>query len=386
MSKMLKIISISIFVGLFSGILSSLFLHGLSLVTLLRENYHWLIWGLPFFGLELALLIKYLPSHLNIGVPHIMKALDDEKIQVSPWMVLMVFFGALGTHLFGGSAGREGVGVIMGASISQLLPRLNQSFKESRVYLIHAGIAAGFSSIFGTPFAAILFSFELRSFKKLNPFLFLCTFLSSLMSYAASSFLGPAHTHYVVNFNYNSEIWLYVFIAGITSGLGANLFYWGVKLYAKLMVHFIPRMEFRLPVGGLLVSLLVFFTDSYSYIGIGTGVIARAFVGPMGIEDFFFKCLLTIMTIAVGFKGGEVTPLFFMGATMSNSCATYLGLTNFSLSSSLGMVALFGAAAGVPFASAMMAAELFGWEVGVISLASCLIAKVIMKRNSIYRE
>lgn len=387
MSKFFKIIFIAIFVGLISGSLSTLFLYGLTAVTQVRESSYLWIWGLPLFGLFLGLIIKRIPPHINQGVPYILKSLDSEDTHVSPWMTPLVFLGALGTHLFGGSAGREGVGVIMGASISQLLPQVRNCLRGFKTYLIYSGIAAGFASIFGTPLAAIVFAFELHGFCNIKDWkLVVCIIASAYIAFIVLTFIGPEHTHYAVDFSYDSTLVYYFLIASVTSAFGGQLFYWGVRGYSLMMSKLVSRVEFRLLLGGLIVSLLVFLTDSYSYIGIGTDVIARSFNEQMHMSDFFFKCLLTVMTISVGFKGGEVTPLFFMGATLSNSTASFLGLKNFSLSSALGMVSLFGAATGTPLASAIMGWELFGWEVGALSLVTCYIARLLMVGRSIYRD
>lgn len=387
MSKMIKIISVSLFVGTISGTLSSFFLYSLNEVTHIRQNYPYLIWGLPLFGFLFALLIKKIPHHINQGVPYILEELENGKAQVSPWMVPFIFISSLGTHLFGGSAGREGVGVIMGASAAHLLPRLRETYKEMRPFLIYSGIAAGFSSIFGTPIAAILFSFELHAFKDLRKMdLMICTIFASFVALLIPHLLGPGHQSFEVSFLLEGDLFYYVLIASITSGLGAQFFYWGLKGYTQLISSLFPRIEMKLLLGGLFISLLVFFTDSYQYVGIGTDTIARSFSEGMNYHDFVMKCLLTIMTISIGFKGGEVTPLFFMGATLSNSIAALFNFKNFALSSSLGMVGIFGAVTGTPLASAVMGGELFGWKVGLLCLVSCYLARAMMGRRSVYRH
>ena len=115
-------------------------------------------------------------------------------------------------------------------------------------------------------------------------------------------------------------------------------------------------------------------------------MIAESFLREMSYYDFTMKALLTIMTISIGFKGGEVTPLFFMGATFSNWAGSLFNFKNFGFSSSLGMVAMFGAVTGTPFASAIMGVELFGWEVGACSLVSCLLARFLMGNRTMYRH
>ena len=387
MSKIFKILSISLFVGILSGALSSLFLYSLAQVTSFRQTSPYLIWGLPVFGFFFALLIKKLPHHINQGVSYILDELENEKAHVSPWMVPFIFIGSLGTHLFGGSAGREGVGVIMGASVAHLMPKIRDTYKEMRPFLIYSGIAAGFSSIFGTPLAAIIFSFELHSFKHVRRFeLIICTILASFVSLLMPYLLGTSHQHFDVSFTLEGNLFYYVLIASIASGIGGQLFYWGLKGYTNLISSIFPRLELRLLMGGLFVSFLVYFTDSYQYIGIGTDVIARSFVEQMSSHDFVMKCLLTVMTISIGFKGGEVTPLFFMGATFSNSIAGFFNFKNFALSSSLGMVGLFGAVTGTPLASAVMGGELFGWKVGLLCFVTCYLSRLFMNDRSVYRH
>lgn len=387
MSKILKISCIAILAGSFSGILSSLFLHSLSWVTEIRQSHSYLIWGLPLFGLFFGYSIKRIPHHINQGVPYIISNLDNHQSPISFWMAPFIFITSLGTHLFGGSAGREGVGVIMGASIAQLTPRLGLTSIELRAHLIYAGIAAGFSSIFGTPLAAIIFAFELHQFKDIKKtHLLLTTALSSLTGWFVTHNLGPHHQVFEVNFTLNNETLYYLLIASITAGLGAHFFYWGMKYYTHFISRLFPKVQWKLFFGGFFISAVVFLSEGHQYIGIGTEMIGRSFITQMMPYDFIMKCLLTIMTLSIGFKGGEVTPLFFMGATLSNSTASLLNLKNFSLSSSLGMVSLFGAVTGTPLASAIMGAELFGWEVGVLSLACCFLARLLMGRRSIYRH
>lgn len=387
MPKILKISVLALFIGMGSAIFSSLFLHLLAAISAFRSGNPLLIWGLPLFGLVFALILKKIPHHINQGVPYILEEIENDKAKVSTWMAPFILLSSLGTHLFGGSAGREGVGVIMGASVAHYLPKFHKSFLRMRPFLIYGGIAAGFSSIFGTPVTAILFAFELNAFKHWKRLdLIICAVISAISALVIQNILGPSHQHFQVTFDFNKELLLYVIIVIFSSGVGANIFYWGLKSYTKLISIIFPQIVLKLFMGGLLISILVFFTDSYQYIGIGTDVIARSFISEMSYFDFAMKCLLTVMTLSVGFKGGEVTPLLFMGATLSNGMASLFALRNFGLSSSLGMVSLFGAVTGTPFASAMMGAELFGWQVGILAFLTCLGARLFMVKRSVYRH
>lgn len=374
-------------VGIFSGVLSSTFLHCLNYVTDLREGHRGLLWGLPIFGFVLGRVLLMIPNHIHQGVPYILNEIDHPKTAISPLMAPFIFISSIATHLFGGSAGREGVGVIMGASIAHLVPRKLIEDLEFRRVLIFSGMAAGFSSIFGTPIAAIAFVFELHRFADLrNHRLLVATSLSSIVGYVVSLYLGPQHQHFQVGFEVSGGLAGYLMIAAFTSGVGGHVFYWALKGYSHYFSIKIPRLEWKLFWGAVLIVMVVTMTNGYSYIGIGTGVISQAFGSPMEMNDFIMKCMLTVMTLAIGFKGGEVTPLFFMGAVLSNSVASQLELGNYALSASLGMAGLFGAVAGVPMASALMGAELFGWKVGFLCLPVCLLARLMMGDRSVYRH
>jgi H+/Cl- antiporter ClcA len=382
----LKILFIPVFIGLTSGCLSSAFLYLLNEVTLLREKNPFLLYLLPLFGFLFSWVIRKIPHHINQGVPYILEELNNEKAKVSPWMAPFIFFSSLGTHLFGGSAGREGVGVIMGASAAHLLPKLNRSFENLRPYLIYGGMAAGFSSIFGTPLAAIIFSFELHSFKDLKDYkLLVCTILSSFIAFATSNYLGPSHQLFQVLFSW-SEVIPYILLSGIISGFGAHFFYWGYKGYTRLISYLFPRLEIKLGLGSFFICFLVIMTNSYQYLGIGTDFISQTFVSERTYFDFLMKALLTIMTLSIGFKGGEVTPLFFMGSALSNWFCSALSFKNFGLSSSLGMTALFGAVTATPLASALMGAELYGWKAGVLCFFGCWIARFVFGKRCLYRH
>lgn len=257
MVKILKLVFIAGFIGLFSGALSSAFLYLLSLVTEIRTSNQHLIWGLPVLGLLLSFVMKRIPTHINQGVPYLIQELDNEKAPVSPWMAPFVFISSLGTHLFGGSAGREGVGVIMGASIAHVLPKFGSHFQNLRKFLLYGGIAAGFSSIFGTPLAAIVFAFELHAFRHIKRVdLLVCTTLASFSAFLISHLLGPTHQHFAVSLQIN-EVLPYILIAGFISGGGAHIFYWSYKAYSALISKLLPHLTMRLTLGALLISTLV---------------------------------------------------------------------------------------------------------------------------------
>jgi H+/Cl- antiporter ClcA len=378
---------LAVCVGVLSALCSSLFLHLLQFVTELRSSYPIFIFGLPFYGLLFAYVIKHIPHYINQGVPYLVHEIENPQAKVSVWMTPFILISAVLTHLFGGSAGREGVGVIMGASIAQILPKFSKYFENRRQTLVCAGVAAGVSSIFGTPIAGIFFAYEIYHFRYLkNHYVARATIIAAIVAYVLGHFLGPQHDQFIVNFEWNADLMKYLAVATFTSGIGGLIFFWGMHYYTKIISFIFRDLYQKLFFGSCLIVLLVFITDSYRYTGIGSDVIAQSFTTSMSFTDFFMKCLLTIMTISIGFKAGEVTPLFFMGATLSNATASMLGLANFGLSSALGMVSIFGAVSATPIASAVMSAELFGPHVGILCLIVCLISRKFLFNKSIYRH
>jgi H+/Cl- antiporter ClcA len=378
---------LAVCVGVLSALCSSIFLHLLNFVTELRTSQPYFIFGLPFYGLLFAYVIKHIPHYINQGVPYLVHEIENPNAKVSVWMTPFILISAVLTHLFGGSAGREGVGVIMGASTAQILPKFSKLFENRRQTLVCAGVAAGVSSVFGTPVAGVFFAYEIYHFRYLkNHYVARATIIAAIVAFVFGHMLSPPHERYTVNFDWNLELVKYLLIAILTSGFGGLLFFWGMHYYTKLISLTFRDLYQKLFFGSCLIVLVVFLTQAYKYTGIGSDVIAQSFMNSMGFTDFFMKCVLTIMTISIGFKAGEVTPLFFMGATLSNATASLLGLTNFGLSSALGMVSIFGAVSATPIASAVMSAELFGPQVGALCLIVCLISRKFLLNKSIYRH
>lgn len=380
---LLKIL-IHLILGALVGAASALFLFGLDFVSSLRISYSQLIWGLPLFGILFGLILKNVSVEINQGVPYFVRMLNQEQQKVSFWTFPFILISSLGTHLFGGSAGREGVGVLMGAGISKLLSRFKAISKESE--LLSSGMVAGFSSIFGTPLAGLLFVFEIDKFrnsKNLNRIF--CSLVASVAAYYITKILGVSHSNFYVRFQWDIKLLAYILIAGLVSGLGARVYFHIYKIINQKILRWSLHPSIKLLVGGFGVAALSYLIDGQSYLGLGTDIILKSFEQPMQIHDFVFKLILTVLTLVVGFKGGEVTPLFFMGATLSNSVLGFFHFNNFGLSAALGMVSLFGAVAGLPFTASILALELFGFKVGIVAFCSCLVARKIMGQHSIYQ-
>ncbi|RTY72941.1 voltage-gated chloride channel family protein [Flavobacterium sp. LS1R10] len=371
---LLKWIFICILIGIFSGSASAFFLVALEWVTQTRDNNNWIIWLLPIGGLAIGLGYYYWGKSVVKGNNLLLKEYENPQ-QIIPFkMAPLVLFGTLITHLFGGSAGREGTAVQMGGAIADQFTKLFQLDASERKTILILGISAGFASIFGTPLAGALFALEVVFFSKINLKSILLSFFVAYIAYFTVELWQVQHTHYAIPFvpsiTFITLFW--VVLVSILFGLVAMLFsrsthFWG-RLFSKT-ISFPPLRPF---VGGCFIALAVYFIGTTKYIGLGVPMIIEAFSSPNASYDFLLKILFTGFTLGAGFKGGEVTPLFFVGATLGSALSLVVPLP-IALLAGMGFVAVFSGATHTPIACTVMGMEIFGVESGIfIGLACCI--------------
>ena len=374
-SLLLKWISICILIGFFSGSASAFFLVSLEWVTQIRENNNWIIWLLPIGGLAIGLGYYYWGKSVVKGNNLLLEEYENTQKIIPLKMAPMVLFGTLITHLFGGSAGREGTAVQMGGAIADQFTKLFHLDASERKTILILGISAGFASIFGTPLAGALFALEVVYFSKINFKSIFLSFLVAYIAYFTVELYHVKHTHYAIPFlpenNFTTLFW--VIIVSVLFGLAAMLFsrsthFWGY-LFSKT-ISFPPLRPF---VGGCFIALAVYFIGTTKYIGLGVPMIVDAFSTPNASYDFLLKILFTGFTLGAGFKGGEVTPLFFVGATLGSTLSLIIPLP-IALLAGMGFVAVFSGATHTPVACTVMGMELFGIESGIFIGIACLIA------------
>ncbi|RTY71158.1 voltage-gated chloride channel family protein [Flavobacterium sp. LB2P53] len=370
-----KWIFICILIGIFSGSASAFFLVALEWVTQTRDNNNWIIWLLPIGGLAIGLGYYYWGESVVKGNNLLLKEYENPQ-QIIPFkMVPLVLFGTLITHLFGGSAGREGTAVQMGGAIADQFTKLFQLDVSERKTILILGISAGFASIFGTPLAGALFALEVVFFSKINLKSILLSFFVAYIAYFTVELWQVQHTHYAIPFvpsiTFITLFW--VVLVSILFGLVAMLFsrsthFWG-RLFSKT-ISFPPLRPF---VGGCFIALAVYFIGTTKYIGLGVPMIIEAFSSPNASYDFLLKILFTGFTLGAGFKGGEVTPLFFVGATLGSALSLVVPLP-IALLAGMGFVAVFSGATHTPIACTVMGMELFGIESGIFIGIACVLA------------
>jgi H+/Cl- antiporter ClcA len=383
----LKWILISTVVGLVTGCLSAFFLTTLNWVTAFRETHTWLIWLLPAAGFGVGLLYHLYGRSIEGGNNLILDEIHEPREIVPLRMVPLILIGTWLTHLFGGSAGREGTAVQMGASAADQFAKRFRLSPDERTTLLMAGMSAGFGSVFGVPFAGALFGIEVLSIGQIRFRRAFECLVASFVGHLTVLALQVHHTLYGSPELPNVDLRVIgsVLVAGLLFGLLARSFSVLIHSISALFKKYISFPPLRPLIGGLLVIAGYYLIGNYRYAGLGIPVIEESIRQSVPAADSFYKSLFTLITLGSGMKGGEVTPLLFIGATFGNSLAVLLPLS-FSLLAALGFVGVFAGAANTPLACTVMAMEIFGPGVGLMALIACYASWLVSGHRGIYHS
>jgi len=374
--------------GAVSGVLIYMFLVGLRWVTTTREEHRWLLWLLPVAGLVMGAAISR-AAGLSLGgtrrtMTEIRKPLAGVPFRMAPISLL----GTLTTHLFGGSAGREGTALqITGGVAGGLGARLGWSVREQRQLLV-VSLAAGFGAVFGVPWAGIVFAFEVAPTGAISRVrALLASAVAVVIAHGIVERLGYRHTDYGhAPVDLSGGAWWRLWFIAIALGIGAWVFPRLVDLVDRGLHRVHRHRGVRMALGGGLVALVVVVFNAWDETGLSLGVLSRAVDGDASWRSFVLKLVLTAITLGAGFPGGEVTPSFVMGATLSVTVADWIGSTHatVAVAARLGFVALFGAAANAPLAATVMGVEMFGWSMAPVLLVGCVTARIVSGSHHIY--
>ncbi|RRA50430.1 chloride channel protein [Acidipila sp. EB88] len=371
--------------GALAGTASAVLLVSLAWATQLRESHRWLIALLPLAGLFVGCLYKYLGSSVEAGNNLILEEVHDPQATIPLRMTPLILLGTFLTHLFGGSAGREGTAIQTGASLADQLTRFFGLNAKDRRILLMAGISGGFGSVFGTPLAGAIFGIEVLAIGKLGYDAIFPCFVGAFVGDYITHAWGVHHTLYVVSSV--SKLTPITFIAAITAGICFGL---TAMLFAKTthaISHWFKKHiawgPARPLLGGALVAAAVFAAHTTRYVGLGIPTIVASFTSRLPWYAFAAKFGFTALTLGAGFKGGEVTPLFFIGSTLGNALSHWLPLPS-SLLAAMGFVGVFAGAANTPISSSLMAVELFGPEAGSFAAIACVVSYLFSGHSGIY--
>lgn len=377
---------LSVVVGGLIGTSSAIFLSILEYVTTKRLEHPLILLGLPLGGLFVGVLYHCLGGSANKGNNLLIQEYHQPAERIPFKMAPLVLIGTWVTHLFGGSAGREGTAVQMGGAIADQFTRLFKLGASDRQALLLMGISGGFASVFGTPLAGTLFAIELMVVGRNQYNHILPLFTTAMVSHFVCLAWGINHTVYTVDLVPSLALLTIVKIsfAGVLFGLTAILFVKSTDTVAHFASKLIPYPPLRPFVGGLAFLGLFYLIQDSRFLGLGIETLVDSFTHSQSYSVFLLKILFTALTLGTGFKGGEVTPLFFIGATLGSFLAIYLQLP-ISFVASLGFVAVFAGATKTPLACIFMAGELFGSEVLIYAALACLFAYLISGKHSIYK-
>jgi H+/Cl- antiporter ClcA len=382
------------------GSLVALFLWLLDKVTQIRWQNGWIIYGLPLAGILIYFLYQLVGKKTEAGNNLIIDEIHEPDGGVPARMAPLVLLTTLITHLFGGSAGREGTAVQMGGGIAGLFGRWLKLNPHDLRILLMAGIAAGFAAVFGTPVTGTVFAMEVIAIGSIKYDALLPCLIASLLANFTCNSWGIQHTLYSIHFMHSTNNDFFgidylligkTVIAGIAFGLVAYLFgemQHSVKTYSNRLI----KIKWLIPaIGGCIIIGLSILLNTRDYLGLGVtsenpnGIsIVNAFtLGGVTNWSWFWKLIFTAITLGTGFKGGEVTPLFFIGAALGNTLAWISGAP-IDLFAALGFIAVFAGATNTPLACTIMGVELFGGEHIIYYAIACFIAYYFSGHSGIY--
>jgi|TARA_R100000365_G_C2748596_1_gene80641 H+/Cl- antiporter ClcA len=377
---------LGLLVGLLSGSASAFFLVALDWATNFREEHLLVIALLPLGGWIIGWTYYKIGQNSVKGNNLLLDELYQTKNPIPLRMTPLVLFGTIFTHFFGGSAGREGTAVQMGGSLADQLTKWFKLESADRRLILISGVSGGFASVFGTPLAGAIFALEWMHtghfrWKSIFP-----AFWAGLVAHwVCESLWGVGHTIYqipeVATHTLMNLLW--IIPAGIVFGLSGRLFAETSHFFSKVFSQTISYPPLRPFIGGLLIALFVWISGSTTYLGLGVPRIVEAFETPLPWYDWLAKTGLTGFTLGAGFKGGEVTPLFFTGATLGNALHGLIPLP-LALLAGMGFVAVFSGATNTPMACTVMGIELFGYESGIFLAIACFIAYIFSGKGGIY--
>lgn len=373
-------------VGGILGLLGSIFYYAISLATNLRQSNPWVIWLLPAAGALIALTYRLLHMENDPGTNLVIRSIhsaDHIPLKMAP----LIFLGTVITHFAGGSSGREGAALQLGGSIASFFGRRLRLPQKEVTIMTMCGMSAAFSALFGTPLTAAFFSLEVVSVGRVYYAALVPCLVASLVGGAVAKGFHISPTAFTVNgvpalsLPFMLRVMVLAALCAVVSVLFCSLTHQVGRWYKK----YIPNPILRGAVGGALVLAITLLLGTQDYNGAGAHIIAAAIGGQARPEAFLLKILLTALTLGAGFKGGEIVPTFFVGATFGNVAGALLGLDP-SFGAAVGLISLFCGVVNCPVTSLLLSLELFGSQ-GIIYFAmACGVSYMLSGYAGLYHE
>ena len=382
-----KVLTASLCCAVVMGVISFVFLKMLGLSSVFREYFPYCIWFLPLSGMLTTFVYKKYGGESSKGNNLIIQS-ANEGVKVPKRLAVLTFFFTLLTHFSGGSAGREGAALQLGGSIASSFGRMFQLNEREGRIMTMCGMAAGFAALFGTPLTSVIFAMEVITVGVMHYSAIVPCIISALVAAGLSQAVGIAPTTFSIAHIPTAVGLENCFRAAVLGVLCAVL----SVLFCIVMEHIggAYRRIFKNPFvrvfcGGCIVIAATYLVGCRDYNGAGMNIIAQALQGDAKAEAFLLKILFTALTLGAGFKGGEIVPSFFIGATFGCVAGPLLGLSA-PFAASLGMAAVFCGVTNCPLASIMLCIEVFGFHGMAYYALCCAVSYMLSGYYGLYTE
>lgn len=381
----LKWILIAVVVGILGGVAGSIFHLSIDYVTELRTEYDWLIFLLPAGGLVIAGIYEVFRSKGRIDTNRVLEAVGAEE-KVPLVMAPLIFVSTVITHLLGGSAGREGAALQLGGSIGYNMGRVFKLNKNDMHIIVMAGMSSVFAALFGTPLAAAFFALEVTCVGVLHYAGLVPCMIASVTAYYTALRFGVSPIRFkIIAESISGEVLVKVIILALACAVVSIAFCVAIKKTEDSMERLLHNKYLRAFVGGAIIAVLSLVLQTQDYNGAGMDVISRAMAGEAKASAFVLKIVFTAITIAAGFKGGEIVPALFIGSTLGCVLGPILGV-NPGFAAAIGAVSLFCGVVNCPVASVLLALEIFGAEGILLFAIACGVSYMMSGNFGLYKS
>ena len=377
---------LSIILGLIVGAIGTAFVKCLGLANDFRGSHPQIILALPLAGLAIVFLYRICRYENDKGTNQVISALHAES-QVPFRMAPLIFISTILTHMFGGSAGREGAALQLGGSIGNEFGRWFHLDDEDTELIVMCGMSAAFSSIFGTPLAAVIFAMEVGSIGIMHYSAFVPCMVSSLIASSLATALGAHAEAFTITESVDFALMpaLKIGLLGICCAVISILFCQLLHTSGHILKKYFKNPYVRILVSSALIIGLTILLQTSAYSGAGVNLIEEAFHGESPKMAFLWKMLFTAITLGAGFKGGEIVPSFTIGATFGCLFGSLLGLPP-SLCAAVAMVSVFCGVTNCPISSLLIGFELFGFDSMKYLLIGVAISYMLSGYTGLYSE
>ena len=377
-------VTIAVATGVCGGIVGSFFHKSVEYATEVRLENEWIIFILPIGGLIIIYMYKLFKLDSNVGTNLIIDSIrTDGKVPLA--MAPLIFVSTIITHLFGGSAGREGAALQLGGSIGSQIGNMLKLDEKDMHSITLCGMSGVFAALFGTPLTATFFAMEVISVGIIYYSSFIPCIVSSIVAYKISLLFGlePVHFDLKIIPAISVSSMIKVTILGALCAIVSIVFCKALHKTSKFVKEYIKNEYLRIALGGLSIVILTMMVRNTDYNGAGMNIISNAINGEAQYEAFFLKIIFTAITISVGYKGGEIVPTFFIGSTFGCIVAKFLGIDP-GFGAAIGLVALFCGVVNTLISSIILSIELFGAEGIILFSIACGVSYMLSGYYSLY--